>query len=120
MPHTLRSGAVGAVLLGILCMAAGGQAHGAAPVERGTWKHHHSTFSYYGLTALYTCDGLEEKVNDIYFGALAKQRIPDNNYILKELSKDREKADAVQNSLWIYDIVRNKWCVPSPPDFGFF
>ena len=38
-------------------------------------------------------DGLEEKVNDIYFGALAKQRIPDNNYILKELSKDREKEN---------------------------
>jgi hypothetical protein len=71
VPHTLRSGAVGAVLIGILCTAAAAAAPGAAPVEHGAWKHHHSTFSYYGLTSLYTCDGLEDKVKEIllYLGA---------------------------------------------------
>lgn len=83
MPHSLRPGAAGAVLLGILCAVGAGAAHGAAPIEpsapingtasieRSAWKHHHSTFSYYGLTALYTCDGLEEKVKQIllYLGA---------------------------------------------------
>ncbi|MFN8323955.1 MAG: site-specific integrase [Chitinophagales bacterium] len=36
-------------------------------------------------------DLLEEKVNDIYFGALAKGIIPNNNYILKEMGKDKKE-----------------------------
>jgi hypothetical protein len=70
-------------LLGILCAAGAVAAPGAPPIEpsapiegsvqieRSAWKHHHSSFSYYGLTALYTCDGLEEKVKQIllYLGA---------------------------------------------------
>jgi len=38
----------------------------------------------------------------------------DEIHILTGMSKDRDKADAVQNSLWIYDISSNKWtCVYS-------
>jgi hypothetical protein len=34
-------------------------------------------------------DLLEQKVNEIYFGALAKGVYPDNNYLIKELRKDK-------------------------------
>ena len=36
-------------------------------------------------------DKLEQKINDIYYGALAQGIIPNNNYILKELRKDNNK-----------------------------
>jgi hypothetical protein len=51
--------------------SAADQAGAAAATESVAWKHHHATFSYYGLTALYTCDGLEDKVKQIllYLGA---------------------------------------------------
>jgi hypothetical protein len=40
-------------------------------VTLASWQHHHATFYYYGLTSLYTCDGLKEKVRQIllYLGA---------------------------------------------------
>jgi hypothetical protein len=28
----------------------------------GAWQHHHVNFSYYGITALYSCDGLENNI----------------------------------------------------------
>jgi hypothetical protein len=31
-------------------------------VVTGTWQHHHVKFSYYGITALYSCDGLESNI----------------------------------------------------------
>jgi hypothetical protein len=31
----------------------------------GTWQHHKATFSYYGITSLFTCDGLEDHVRQI-------------------------------------------------------
>ena len=72
MLHAQRWGAAGAVLVGVLLSLSPVRAHGAAdqapaavPVEPGAWKHHHVTFVYYGLTALYTCDGLEDKVAQI-------------------------------------------------------
>jgi hypothetical protein len=35
------------------------------------WQHHRTTFSYFGVTVLYSCDGLEEQVRRIllYLGA---------------------------------------------------
>ena len=36
-------------------------------------------------------DLLEEKVNDIYFDAIGSGVTPDNNYILRELKKDKKK-----------------------------
>jgi hypothetical protein len=39
--------------------------------QASVWQHHQSTFSYLGITARYTCDGLEDKVRELllYFGA---------------------------------------------------
>ncbi len=48
----------------------------AAPVENAAdvvsaWEHHHARFSYFGITSLYTCSGLEDHVKSIllHFGA---------------------------------------------------
>jgi hypothetical protein len=40
-------------------------------ITLASWQHHHATFYYYGLTSLYTCDGLQGKVKQIllYLGA---------------------------------------------------
>jgi hypothetical protein len=31
-------------------------------VVAGTWEHHHASFTYWGITALYSCDGLEDNI----------------------------------------------------------
>ena len=43
----------------------------AQTIEPGVWQHHQATLLYSGLTALYTCDGLEDKVRSLllYLGA---------------------------------------------------
>jgi hypothetical protein len=43
----------------------------AAKVVSGTWQHHKVTMNYFGITSLYTCDGLESRVRQIllYMGA---------------------------------------------------
>jgi hypothetical protein len=40
-------------------------------VVAGAWQHHTVKVSYYGITSLYTCSGLEDHVRDIllHFGA---------------------------------------------------
>jgi hypothetical protein len=59
----------------------------ADPVT-GVWQHHKVTFSYRGLTTLYTCSGLEDQVRRIllHLGARQDARVsatgcpgPDNN-----------------------------------------
>jgi hypothetical protein len=42
-----------------------------AAVVAGSWQHHTVKVSYYGITSLYTCSGLEDHVKDIlvHFGA---------------------------------------------------
>jgi hypothetical protein len=39
----------------------------AAPGEivTGTWQHRQVTFNYFGITSLYTCEGLEDHVRDL-------------------------------------------------------
>jgi hypothetical protein len=34
-------------------------------IVSGAWQHHQLTFSYFGFTTLYTCDGLEDQVRRI-------------------------------------------------------
>jgi hypothetical protein len=34
-------------------------------VVTGVWQHHKATFNYYGITSLFTCDGLEDQVRQI-------------------------------------------------------
>jgi hypothetical protein len=36
-----------------------------ADVVTGVWQHHKATFSYFGITSLFTCDGLEDQVRQI-------------------------------------------------------
>lgn len=42
-----------------------------APSVPSAWRVHHASFNYYGISALYTCDGIESKVREIleYLGA---------------------------------------------------
>jgi hypothetical protein len=41
------------------------------PPVTGTWEHHHASLNYYGITALYSCDGLENNIRALllHFGA---------------------------------------------------
>jgi hypothetical protein len=36
------------------------------------WQHHHVNFSYYGITALYSCDGLENNIRSLLLHLGAK------------------------------------------------
>jgi hypothetical protein len=63
---TLTIGAI----LAIACLwQSSGQAADTPPaageIVTGAWQHHHVNFSYYGITALYSCDGLESNVRSI-------------------------------------------------------
>jgi hypothetical protein len=73
MQHAVRQwmllwGAV-AVLGGLSCASPSSAADAtAAPptdIVAGAWQHHKVTFSYYGITSLFTCDGLEDHVRQI-------------------------------------------------------
>jgi hypothetical protein len=35
------------------------------PVVAGTWEHHQARFTYYGITALYSCSGLENNIRQL-------------------------------------------------------
>jgi hypothetical protein len=35
------------------------------PVVAGTWVHRHANFTYWGITALYSCDGLEDNIRSL-------------------------------------------------------
>ena len=66
-PWILRWGAL-AVLGGLSGgVPASNAATAAAPgdVVSGSWQHHQVTFSYFGITSLFTCDGLEDHVRQI-------------------------------------------------------
>jgi len=61
----------GAVLGGLSCgpsSSSAADATTAAPssdIVTGAWQQHKVTFSYYGITSLFTCDGLEDHVRQI-------------------------------------------------------
>ena len=44
--------------------AADGEAAGG-PVVAGTWEHHKANFSYFGITSLYSCSGLESNIRQL-------------------------------------------------------
>ena len=56
------------VALGFLGAASGviaaatEDAAAGGPVVTGTWEHRHASFTYWGITALYSCDGLENNI----------------------------------------------------------
>jgi hypothetical protein len=37
----------------------------AGEATTGTWEHHQTEFNYFGITALYSCDGLESNVHSL-------------------------------------------------------
>jgi hypothetical protein len=57
-----------AALIALAAGSLGTVASAATPAEpsgqavTGAWQHHHVNFSYYGITALYSCDGLENNI----------------------------------------------------------
>jgi hypothetical protein len=67
------------VLSGGVSLVAGAAPSAAAPAatEASAWQHHHATFSYFGITSIYTCDGLEGKVRQImrFLGARADLKV---------------------------------------------
>jgi hypothetical protein len=60
----LMGGAFAALVLsaGPFARAAGHASAAAGPIVAGAWEHHHASLSYYGITALYSCDGLETNI----------------------------------------------------------
>jgi hypothetical protein len=62
--------ALAGVCAGAGSLAAAPAAPGA-PVVSGTWHHHHVNFSYFSITTLYSCDGLENNIRSLllHFGA---------------------------------------------------
>jgi hypothetical protein len=59
MMTTLGSGST------LSCAAVETADSASADIVNGAWQHHKVTFSYFGFTTLYTCDGLEEEVRQI-------------------------------------------------------
>jgi hypothetical protein len=35
------------------------------PAVAGTWEHHRASFTYFGITSLYSCDGLESDIRSL-------------------------------------------------------
>jgi hypothetical protein len=68
--NRLFAAALGAIALGC------GPAMADAP-QATTWQHHHENFTYFGITALYSCDGLEGKISQIllFLGARKDLRV---------------------------------------------
>jgi hypothetical protein len=60
-----------AVLGGLACAPPSNSAASDRPaippadIVNGSWQHHQVTFNYFGITSLYTCDGLEDQVRQI-------------------------------------------------------
>jgi len=49
----------------------------AGAAVQGVWRHHHASFNYFGITSIYTCDGLRGKVREllVYLGARADLKV---------------------------------------------
>jgi hypothetical protein len=60
-----------AVMVALAALFSGTGSRAAAPVAgsgqvvTGAWQHHHVNFTYYGITALYSCDALETNVRSL-------------------------------------------------------
>jgi hypothetical protein len=76
----LGAGGLGA-MLGLASIAVAADAPvPAADIVPGAWQHHEVTISYFGITSLYSCDGLEEHVRSILLllGARKDSRVTAN------------------------------------------
>jgi hypothetical protein len=97
MRDVIRPGILGwGAALGLAALA--GAAEAPVPLSDivpGTWQHHKITISYFGLTSLYTCDGLEEQVRGIllHLGARKDARVNANGC---------RGPDVPSHSAWIH------------------
>jgi hypothetical protein len=57
--------AAGALSCGWMASAATAQEGAPSEIVAGTWQHRQVTFNYFGITAIFTCDGLEDHVKDL-------------------------------------------------------
>jgi hypothetical protein len=69
----LTAAAITMLLASVAGIAAATAADTSAsePPVTATWEHHHANFTYIGITALYSCDGLETNIRSLllYLGA---------------------------------------------------
>jgi hypothetical protein len=67
----LVSVALASFLASGIVVSVAADAPAGGPAVAGTWEHHHANFTYYGITALYSCDGLENNIRALllHFGA---------------------------------------------------
>ena len=72
-----RSGPSWGVVGILLCMVAPHCGAAQSGPVAGVWRAHHATFNYYGITTLYTCDGLRTQVSNIleYLGARRDMKV---------------------------------------------
>jgi hypothetical protein len=60
---------ISAAMTGLLALAAlpvvnaADDKSASGPIVAGTWEHHKASFSYYGITSLYSCSGLETNIS---------------------------------------------------------
>jgi hypothetical protein len=77
-----RAGALACIVAsaaGLAACAASAPAQPSSPPVDAVWQRHQATISYFGLTALYSCDGLEDKVRTLllYLGARRDLKVQD-------------------------------------------
>jgi hypothetical protein len=121
---THAHGLFAAAALATLSLSAGtalatAPAEAAAPPEATAWQHHHVTFNYFGITALYTCDGLEGKVGQIllFFGARRGLQVqangcprgPDSLSRFAWVTADFDTLAAAPPDTAAADIVQAQW-----------
>lgn len=70
-------------LCGALLSAASTASTAAGTSLPAVWRSHHALIDYYGVGALYTCDGIESKVRDIltFLGARKDMRLAVSNCV---------------------------------------
>lgn len=92
------------------------------PVVAGTWVHRHANFTYWGITALYSCDGLEDNIRSLLVhlgarkddvkvnarGCLRGPNVPSRNSII-ELDFYSLAPSADANAANTADTVRARW-----------
>ncbi len=70
----IRNGFLGlGAALGLATMTGAAQAPVPGDIVPGTWQHHKITVNYFGITSLYSCEGLEEHVRSILLHLGARQ-----------------------------------------------
>ena len=68
-----------AAMVGLLALpalpvlSAGDDTLAGGSVVAGTWEHHQARFSYFGITTLYSCDGLEDNTRALLVHLGARQ-----------------------------------------------